>query len=106
MVANIRGNAIGKAKTNDKVNQEPDNTMEVDPSGVIQLTTTLNPSRNLVVNIPTNQLKPSNTVAALLKEEATQFMKPEVNTGPMLVFEEPTDGMNAAPMPNSENRSV
>ncbi|EOX93810.1 Uncharacterized protein TCM_002747 [Theobroma cacao] len=32
MDANNRGNAIGKAKTNDKVNQEPHSTMDVDPS--------------------------------------------------------------------------
>ncbi|EOY08210.1 Uncharacterized protein TCM_022554 [Theobroma cacao] len=99
------GNVIGKAKTNDKVNQEPDSTMEVDPSSVIQLTTTLDPSRNSMVRRKTSSsFELSRQVAALLEEEATQLMKPEVNTSLVLVSEEPTDGTNAAPMPNSENR--
>ncbi|WRX23297.1 hypothetical protein QQP08_015784 [Theobroma cacao] len=62
MDANNKGNEIRKAKKNDKFNQELDSIMDVDLSSVIQLTITLDLSRNSVVSIPANQLKSSSIV--------------------------------------------
>ncbi|EOY08460.1 Uncharacterized protein TCM_022921 [Theobroma cacao] len=87
MDANNKGNEIRKAKTNDKFNQELDSIMDVDLSSVIQLTITLDLSRNSVsdyaLGIAKGQvIKFFRVVKDLVKSYAINMLillKPRIN---------------------------